>query len=91
MTAEHTTCRSCIIARYLEEESLIEWYGEDEADSILALAEMWHDKCNGECDCEVRKRERRILPRLRAFRRPGRGMHVPFLSRQLAGKEERGS
>lgn len=45
----------------------MEWYGEDEGESIRALARAWHDQCKGDCDCEVRHRERTLLSRLRAF------------------------
>jgi hypothetical protein len=70
-------CHPCRVASYLEEEAGMEWYGEDTASEIRALALAWHDRCTQPCDCEVKSRVKRgILSRLQVFFRTQRGKHV---------------
>jgi len=57
-----TCCRYCTVAGYLKEEAQIEWYGEDEAASIRALAASWRQRCK--CG------KKTLLSRLREVLRP---------------------
>lgn len=83
------TCRHCAIAGYLTDESGQEWYGEDEAESIRALARAWHDQCRSkDCDCEETSRERRILPFMRALLpHRHRARHVRDVREQVEREE----